>query len=379
MAFIPYSRQTIGEDDIRAVTKVLRSPFITQGPAIKEFESAIARYCGARYAVAFSNGTTALHAAYAAAGVGKGDEVVMPALTFAATGNAALYLGAKPVFADSDAETGNVDVRAVEKKITRRTKAIVGVDYAGAPADLTALRALARKQKLVFIEDGAQSLGARYKGRPVGMQADMTMFSFHPVKSITTGEGGVIVTNNKKYFELLMMFRTHGMTKDPKKLRDKKKAAWHQEMHVLGNNYRLTDIQAALGVSQMKKLDRFVAQRRAAAERYFSLLKTLPIALPQRSTLKSSAWHLFVVRVDPRTRDRVFTQLRGKGIGVQVHYLPVYLHPYYRSLGYKKGLCPRAETFAAGCISIPLFPNITPKEQAFVVRALTAILASKSL
>jgi len=375
MARIPYSRQSIGEDDIRAVAKALRSPFITQGPTIPAFESALARYSGARYAVVFSSGTAALHAAYAAAGIGKGDEVVMPALTFVATGNAALYLGAKPVFADCDEETGNVDPRNVVKKLTRRTKAIVAVDFAGLPADLTALRAIARKHRLVFIEDGAQSLGAVYKGKPLGTQADMTMFSFHPVKSITTGEGGVIVTNNKRYFEYLTMFRTHGMTKIRKKLRDKSRAGWHQEAQLLGNNYRLTDIQAALGLSQLKKLDRFIVQRRAAAKRYFPLLKNMPgVVLPPRSGLNTSACHLFVVRVDKRIRDRVFEGLRAKGIGVQVHYLPVYLHPYYRDLGYRTGLCPTAERISLSELSIPLYPALSLKDQKYVVNTLRDIL-----
>lgn len=372
---IPYSRQEIGEDDVRAVSKVLRSAFLTQGPAIKEFERSLAKYTGARYCVAFSSGTAALHAAYFAAGVGRGDEVVLPALTFAATGNAALYLGAKPVFADIDPETGNLDVKDAERKITKRAKALIAVDYAGLPADIDAVRRLAKKHKLVFIEDSAQGLGASYKGKKVGALADMTMFSFHPVKSITTGEGGAILTNDREYYEKLVMFRTHGLTRDPKKLKNKKHAAWHQEMQVLGYNYRLTDIHAALGVSQMKKLDRFIAKRRAAAKRYFTLFgKTRGVTVPPQAGLKNSAWHLFVIRVDARIRDRVFEQLRAAGIGVQVHYLPVYLHPYYSKLGYRRGLCPKTETFCASCISIPLFPSVTKEQQAFVVKNIASLL-----
>jgi len=372
---IPYSRQEIGDDDVRAVSKVLRSAFLTQGPAIKEFEDSLTKYTSARYCVAFSSGTAALHGAYHAAGIGSGDEVIVPGLTFAATANAALYLRAKPVFADINPETGNIDVRDVEKKITKKTKMIVPVDYAGLPVDLYALRRLAKKHRLIIIEDAAQGLGASYKGKKLGTQADMTMFSFHPVKSITTGEGGAILTNDRRYYERLVMFRTHGLTRDPKKLKNKKHAAWHQEMQILGYNYRLTDMQAALGVSQMKKLDRFIAKRRVAAKRYFELLKNVPgITLPPRTGLKNSAWHLFVVRIHPRVRDRVFEKLRAAGIGVQVHYLPVYLHPYYSALGYRKGLCPETEKFAASCISIPLFPSITKKEQAFVVQKLTSIL-----
>jgi dTDP-4-amino-4,6-dideoxygalactose transaminase len=245
--------------------KVLHSPFLTQGPEVGTFESSLTRYTGARYCVAFSSGTAALHAAYFAAGIKPGNEVVVPALTFAATANAALYLGARPVFADILSDTGNIDVKDVERKLTKRTKAVVAVDYAGLPAELGAVRRTAKRHSLVFIEDAAQGLGASYKGKKVGVLADMTMFSFHPVKSITTGEGGAILTNNRSYYEKLIMFRTHGLTRDPRKLKNKTHASWHQEMQLLGYNYRLTDIQAALGTSQMKKLDRFIKARRAAA------------------------------------------------------------------------------------------------------------------
>ena len=377
MRKLPYSRQAIGEDDIRAVVKVLRSPFLTQGPAVQQFEDALAKYSRAKYCVAFSNGTAALHGAYFAAGFEKGDEVIMPALTFAATGNAALYLGAKPIFADVDPATGTIDVADAARKITKRTKGIVAVDFAGAAADLGAARRLARKHKLVFIEDAAQSLGASYKGKKLGSLADMTMFSFHPVKSITTGEGGAILTNNRAYYEKLMMFRTHGLTRDAGKLKNKKYASWHQEMQLLGYNYRLTDIQAVLGGSQMKKLDRFIALRKKAAARYFTLLADIPgITLPPRDSLAPSAWHLFVVRVDPRVRDRIFTRLRELGVGVQVHYLPVYLHPYYAGLGYRKGQCPNAERYSFSALSIPLFPHITEREQTFVVKSLEKIMRS---
>ncbi len=372
---LPYSRQTIYEDDIRAVSKVLRSPFLTQGPEVGKFESSLSRYSGARYCVAFSSGTAALHAAYFAAGIGHGDEIVMPALTFAATANAALYLGAKPVFADIHSGTGNIDVKDAERKLTKRTKAIVAVDYAGLPAELGSVRRLAKKHKLVFIEDAAQGLGASYKGKKLGTFADMTMFSFHPVKSITTGEGGAILTDDRSYYEKLQMFRTHGLTRDPKKLKNKTHASWHQEMQILGYNYRLTDIQAALGTSQMKKLDRFIKTRRIAAKRYVELLADVPgITLPSRAGLENSAHHLFVIRVDKRIRDRVFEALRASGIGVQVHYLPVYLHPYYRSLGYRKGLCPSAETYAAQAISIPLYPTLARRDQEYVVKKIREII-----
>ena len=374
---LPYSRQEIGEDDIRAVVRALRSPFLTQCPAVKQFEDALSKYSGVRFCVAFSNGTAALHGAYFAAGFGKGDEVIVPALTFAATGNAALYLGAKPIFADVDPRTGNIDVVDAASKIVKRTKGVVAVDYAGLPADLAGVRALAKKNRLVFIEDAAQGLGASYKGKKLGPLADMTMFSFHPVKSITTGEGGAILTNDRSYYEKLLMFRSHGLTRDPKRLKNKTYAPWHQEMQLLGYNYRLTDIQAVLGTSQIKKLDRFITLRKRAASRYFILLADISgVTLPPQDSLASSAWHLFVVHIDPRVRDRVFTRLRAHGIGVQVHYLPVYLHPYYAALGYRKGQCPNAERYSFSALSIPLFPRITKQEQVFVARTLKKIMHS---
>lgn len=375
---IPYSTQNISEVDIRAVMRVLRSGWLTQGPAIEGFEKAIAKKVGARFAVAFNSGTAALHAAYFAAGLQKGDEIVVPALTFAATANAALYLGAKPVFADVDPLTGNINSKDAAKKINKRTKILVAVDYAGRPAALRECRALARRHGLVYIEDGAQSLGARYNGKPVGTQADMTMFSFHPVKSITTGEGGVIVTDSEEFARLLKLFRSHGITRDAFFVEEKEEGPWHQEMHALGHNYRITDIQAALGESQLKRLDSFIAKRRAAARRYPALLKSIPgLTLPPQDTVQAqSAWHLYPIQVPPRIRKKVFEGLRASGIGVQVHYLPVYLHPLYRKLGYKKGLCPNVEKFYAGEISIPLFARITRAQQKFVADTLRRILTS---
>ena len=377
---IPYSTQSINAQDIAAVVKTLKSAWLTQGPAVEEFEKAVATYTGASYAVAVNSGTAALHAAYFAAGIGEGDEVIMPAITFAATGNAALYLGARPVFADIDIATGLIDLDDAERKITPKTKAIIGVDYAGRAAPLSALRALAAKYKLIFIEDGAQSLGASYEGKKVGVQADMTTFSFHPVKSITTGEGGIIVTNNAEYYEKLKMFRSHGITKDEKNLMHKNNAAWYHEMQLLGFNYRITDIQAVLGTSQMKRLTSFISKRRAVAKRYASLLKDIKgIILPPAST--DSAWHLYALRLAPHMadrRDHIFTALREAGIGVQVHYIPVYMHPYYETIGYKKGLCPHAELFAASEISIPLYPDLSLKDQTYVADTLRGIIKNLS-
>lgn len=375
---IPYSTQDIADADVKAVTKAIRDPYLTQGPAILRFEQALAKASGTKYAVAVNSGTAALHAAYFAAGVGKGDEVIVPAMTFAATANAALYLNAKPVFADVDLATGLIDPKDAAKKITKKTKAIVGVDYAGRPAPLKELRALAKKHGLAFIEDGAQSLGATYAGKPVGSYADMTTFSFHPVKSITTAEGGAIVTNDKDLYDAMMEFRTHGITKDPKKL-TKDEGPWYQEMHALGFNYRITDIQAVLGESQIKRLPAFMKKRRAIAAKYPKLLaKVSGIILPPADLAgQTSAWHLYAIRVaDPKKRRAVFEGLRSRGIGVQVHYLPVYRHPYYQKLGYKKGLCPNAEAFYAGEISIPIFPKLTDAQQKQVAKTLAEVLRS---
>ncbi len=377
---IPYSTQDINEADVRAVVRSLVSGWLTQGPAVEKFEKDVAKKVGAKYAVAFNSGTAALHAAYFAAGVRKGDEVIVPSLTFAATANAVLYLGAKPIFADSDPNTGNMSVSVARAKITKKTKAIVPVDYSGRPADLHAFRALADKHKIVFIEDGAQSLGAEYYGKSVGIQADMTMFSFHPVKSITTGEGGIIVTDNLKLYDAMRLFRNHGISKDAKTFARKDRAAWYQEMQELGFNYRMPEMSAALGSSQLKRLDSFIAKRRAASLRYRKLLANVPnvILPPVECVHEKSAWHLFPVRLArPITyrRDEIFTKMREAGIGVQVHHIPVHTHPYYEKLGYKKGLCPNAEAFVSAEISLPLFPGITVKQQKFVADTLKSILS----
>jgi UDP-4-amino-4,6-dideoxy-N-acetyl-beta-L-altrosamine transaminase len=378
---IPYSKQDINEADIKAVVKTLRGAWLTQGPAIVNFEKVIAKCADTKFSVVFSSGTAALHAAYFAAGIGKGDEVIIPALTFVATANAALYLGARPVFADIYELYGTLDPKEAEKKITKNTKAIVPVDYGGRPADMNAFRKIARKHKLVLISDAAHSLGGSYKGRVIGSQADMTMFSFHPVKSITTGEGGAIVTNNPKYYEALKMFRSHGITKDPARLLRKNKAAWYQEMQDIGFNYRITDIQAALGRSQLKRLKNFVIKRRVAAKRYDKLLAGMPglILPPKERTHERSAWHLYPVCLSPKLsgkRDEIFTALRAAGIGVQMHYLPVYRHVYYENLGYKKGLCPKTEGFTDSEITIPLFPGITAKQQRFIAKVVKDTIAS---
>jgi len=376
---LPYSIQDINEADVRAISAVLRSSYLTQGPAVEKFERSLAQYTGTRYAVAFSSGTAALHAAYFAAGIGAGDEIITSALTFAATSNAALYLGARPVFADIDLNSGTMSVVDTAKKITKKTKALVPVDYGGRPADMRGFRALAKKHKLVLIENGAQSLGASYRGKKIGRFADMTMFSFHPVKSITTGEGGVIVTDNLEYASNMRLFRHHGISKDASTFKDTGHAAWYQEMQTLGYNYRLSDIQAGLGISQMSRLDANVEKRRLIAERYRNLLGDIPgiILPPKEMSHEKSAWHLYPMRLGGKfasKRDEVFSALRAKGIGVQVHYLPVYLHQYYRTLGYKPGTCPNAEAYAVSEISLPLYPQLSVRDQDYVAEIVREII-----
>lgn len=368
---IPYSRQTVRQDDIDAVVRVLRSDWLTQGPLVPEFERALAAAVGAKYAVVFSSGTGALEAAYHAADIGRGDEVITSPLTFAATANAALLRGAKVVFADIEEETGNMDPREVEKKITKKTKAIIPIDYGGLPAGLDALKRIAKKHNLVLIEDAAHALGAVYKGKRVGAIADMTMFSFHPVKSITTGEGGAITTNRKDFYDALVLFRSHGITREFGKLKTKQKDGWYYEMQELSSNYRITELQAALGLSQLKKLARFVnARRRIAAQYQKSFAGDPRFILPREYPGARSAWHLYPLRLRgayAAKRDYIFAKLRKSGIGVQVHYIPVYWHPYYQKLGYKNGLCPKAEEFFRSEISIPVFPRLTHREQAYVI------------
>ncbi|MDO8430345.1 MAG: UDP-4-amino-4,6-dideoxy-N-acetyl-beta-L-altrosamine transaminase [bacterium] len=377
---IPYGHQSIDDSDIKAVIKVLKSDWLSQGPKIAEFEEALAKYCGAKYAVIFSSGTAALHAAYFSAGLKSGDEFITTPLTFAATGNAGLYLGAKPVFADIG-EDLNLDPEETVKKINSKTKLISVVDFAGLPAKLDELKKIARKHNLVLVEDGCHALGASYKGKKIGSVADMTAFSFHPVKSITTGEGGAVLTDNKDYYEKMKVFRHHGIVRDPSKFKNKSDGDWYHEMQELGFNYRITDIQAALGISQLKRLDKFIKARKKIASAYNQAFKKFSdkIKLPSDSKDFSSSWHIYILRLKgklEKKRAEVFKKLREAGIGAQVHYLPVYLHPYYQSLGYKKGLCPKAEEYYETAISLPIFPDLKLKDQQFVIKKLNEILKS---
>lgn len=372
--FLNYGGQLIDEEDIQAVVETLRSPYITQGPKIAEFERAIADYVGAKYAVAFSSGTAALHGAYSVAGVRQGDEVITTPITFVATANAALYCGGKPVFADVDLETGLLDINNVKEKITSKTKVIAPVDYAGQPVDIDAYMELAKEHNLIVVEDGAHSLGATYKGRKIGRQADMTMFSFHPVKPITTGEGGVITTNNKEYYEKLKQFRTHGILQKSFAI-----GAWYYEMVDLGFNYRMTDIQAALGLSQLRKIDSFMARRREIAALYDKLLAEIPGITPQKvSDEVESGWHLYMIQIDEtvisKPRAQIFKEMCEANYGVHVHYIPVYWHPYYQNLGYKKGICPNSEKWYERALTLPIHVKMTDQDVRNVVNMLKIVV-----
>lgn len=377
--FLSYGKQSVDETDIAAVVETLQSPFLTQGPKVVEFEQAVAEYVRAKYAVAFSNGTAALHGACFAAGIVKGDEVITTPITFAATSNAVLYCGGTPVFADIDADTYNLDPISVFENITSRTKAIMPVDFTGQPVDLDAMMQLAEDHELVVIEDGAHSLGATYKGQKVGSQAHMTMFSFHPVKPITTGEGGIITTNSKEYYEKLKSFRSHGIRKTPYSM---EQGDWYYEMIDLGFNYRMNDIQAALGLSQLEKLDGFIERRREIAALYNEkLAQVAGVIIPKQLKETESGWHLYMIQLDEnilkKSRRAVFDEMRAMNIGVHVHYIPVYWHPYYQDLGYHEGISPVAEKWYECALTLPIFPEMTEKDVDEVVEMLKDIIHSQ--
>jgi len=374
---LPYGRQSIDDDDIRAVVDVLRSDWITTGPKVAEFERALADYTGARFGVAYSSGTAALHGATFAAGLGPGDEVITSPLTFVASANCALYVGATPVFADVRDDTLTIDAARVAERITTRTRAIIPVDFAGQPADLDEITALAARHGAVVIEDAAHSLGATYRSRRVGTLASMTVFSTHPVKHITTGEGGVVTTDDERLAERLRRFRNHGITSDARARQEA--GSWFYEMVDLGYNYRLSDMQCALGISQLRKLDGWLARRREIASRYTDALSTLAgIVTPVVRNDRTSAWHLYVVRVRREvngiSRDEVFRALRAENIGVNVHYIPVTWHPYYRARGHHPGECAVADAAYSELISLPIFPAMTDGDVEDVLTAVRKVV-----
>ena len=378
---IPYARHSIHPEDIQAITEVLLAGRITQGPKIEEFERAIVNFCGAGEGVAVSNGTAALHAACFAAGIGPDDEVIVPPITFAASANAVVYQGGKPVFADVLPGSLLLDPEKAKAAVTPRTKAILAVDYAGQPCDYRALREIADRHGLLLIADSCHALGAKYDGRNVGTLADLTAFSFHAVKHITTGEGGMVVTSKREWADRMRLFRNHGITSD-ETLRQKQ-STWYYEMTDLGFNYRITDIQCALGLSQLKRLPEWIARRRKIAERYDEAFRPLSGVKPL-GLLPTSfhVYHLYVVRFDRSKlgtdRALVFKALREKGIGVNVHYIPVHLHPYYQKrFGTRPGLCPVAERSYEEVISLPMFPDLTDDEQEYVISSVKEVTAEQ--
>ncbi|MCR5773010.1 MAG: UDP-4-amino-4,6-dideoxy-N-acetyl-beta-L-altrosamine transaminase [Butyrivibrio sp.] len=375
-----YGRQWVTEEDAEEVKKTLLSDYITCGPKVDEAEKMLCEYTGAKYAVVVSNCTAALHLAASAAGISKGDELITTPLTFMASANCALYCGGKPVFADINPDTYNIDPDSIEAHITPNTKAVVAVDFTGQVVEADRIREICNKHGLVFIEDAAHSIGSSYDGKKVGSIADMTCFSFHPVKTVTCGEGGAILTDNKEYYEKLLLLRSHGMEHDESKmLEGPHEGVWYYEQQLLGFNYRMTDIQAALLCSQLRKIDSFVARRKEIVAKYDEAFKNIPEIIVQKNTPKSdTSRHLYIIQLDLDklncTRRQFFDAMSAENIQCQVHYVPVYWFPYYKSLGYKEGLCPKAEKVYKGIMSIPLYPRLTDKDVDDVIHAVTKII-----
>lgn len=370
---LPYGRQSIDDSDVEAAVAALRSDWLTTGPEVSRFEQAVAARAGTSQAVAVTSGTAALHVAYAAAGIGPGDEVVTTPLTFVATASAAALHGGRVVFADVDPATGNLDPAAAAAAVTSRTRVVTGVDYAGVPVDAPAFRELARREGLLFVEDAAHSIGSTLDGAPVGSLADLTTFSFFPTKNLTTAEGGAVVTSDASLAARARAFMNHGLVRDRGLQRHPDEGPWHQEVHTFGLNYRLPDVLAAVGTSQLARLDRFVARRaeiRAAYDEAFAGLEG--VQTPACPAGASPAWHLYPVRVEASRRRAIFEALRADGIGVQVNYIPAYWHPVFEDMGYVRGTCPVAEDYYRREISLPMFPGLSDGDVARVVEAVRA-------
>ena len=376
-----YGRQWISEKDIEAVRKVLEGPFITCGPKVNEAEERLASYTGAKHAVVVNSGTSALHCACIAAGIKEGDEVITTPITFAASANCVLYCGAKPVFADINPETYNIDPASIRAHITDKTRAVIAVDFTGQVVQADEIRAICDEFGLVFIEDAAHSIGSSYNGKMVGNIADMTCFSFHPVKTVTAGEGGAILTNNDDYYKKLVLAHTHGITHDEDEMEDAPhEGPWYYEQICLGYNYRMTDFQAALLISQLDRIDEFVARRKKIVATYDEAFKDVPGIIVQKNIPESdTSRHLYIIRLDldklTCTRREFFDAMSAENVQCQIHYVPVYWFPYYRHLGYEKGLCPNAEEIYKGIMSIPLYPKMTDKDIDDTIAAVKKLAA----
>lgn len=377
---IYYGRQWIDDEDIAAVVKTLRSDFITCGPKVDEMERCLEDYTGARHAVAVSNGTAALHCACIAAGIGPGDEVITTPLTFAASANCVLYCGGRPIFADIDPETYNIDPTSIREKITAHTKAIVAVDFTGQSVDNDEIRKICDEHNLVFIEDAAHAIATKYDGKQVGSMADMTCFSFHPVKTVTGGEGGAITTNDEDLYKKLVLAHAHGITHDENLMEEAPhEGPWYYEEISLGFNYRITDFQAALIISQMKKLDRFAERRKEIVKRYDEAFADIPEIIVQKEIAKSDTCrHLYIIRLDldrlSCTRREFFDAMSAENVQCQIHYVPVYWFPFYRHMGYERGLCPIAEDVYKGIMSIPIYPKMTEQDVEDVIHAVNKVV-----
>ncbi|MCC2615104.1 UDP-4-amino-4,6-dideoxy-N-acetyl-beta-L-altrosamine transaminase [Aestuariibacter halophilus] len=378
---IPYGRHVVDEDDVAAVVDVLCNQFLTQGLQVPAFEQRLCEYTGAAHAVAVNSGTSGLHIACLAAGVGAGDTVWTVPNSFVASANAARYCGADVDFVDIDPLSRNICVAALATKLdwakqhNAVPKVLIVVHFSGASCDMQGIRALTEPHGIVLIEDAAHALGGRYQSKPIGscQYSDMTVLSFHPVKSITTAEGGAVLTNRPQWAEQLVLFAKHGVTRDPKHMEGESDGDWYYQQVALGYNYRLSDIQAALGLSQMNKLDHFIQERRQLAARYDAALQNMAVQRPLMN--EGSAWHLYTIELREHDRKTVFEGLRNKGIGVNVHYIPIHLQPYYRKLGFKPGQFPHAEDYYHRAITLPLFPGLSADEQDRVIQALEEVLS----
>ena len=377
---LSYGRHCIDEKDIQAVSDVLRGDFLTCGPKIHELEEKLCQITGAKYCVAVSNGTAALHIAAMAAGIQEGDEVITSSITFAASANCTLYCGGRPVFADINPNTYNIDPESVKKLITPRTKAVVAVDFTGQAVELDTLRAICKEHNLILIEDAAHSIGTKYNGQPIGSIADMTTFSFHPVKTVTAGEGGAVTTNSKELYDKLVLFHSHGITRNIQQMVHPTTDPWYNEQITLGYNYRMTDFQAALLLSQLEKLEKFSNRRKEIVARYNEAFSQIPQLQVQEEIPESDTTrHLYILRFRSEmmncTRREFFDALHAENIYSQVHYLPVYRHAYYESLGYKKGLCPNAEKYYSEVCSLPLYYSLTDSDVDDVIHAVKKLVA----